>query len=59
MSNSSGRGVPPPNSANKAPLTGLPCTWWRYKIEERRYSGRSRSLVDRSKRYQRRAVLAG
>jgi hypothetical protein len=21
----------------------MPCTWWRYKIEERRYSGRSRS----------------
>jgi hypothetical protein len=39
----SGRGLPPPNSTNKAPLTGTPCTWWRYKIEERRYSGRSRS----------------
>jgi E3 Ubiquitin ligase len=39
----SGRGLPPPNSTNKAPLTGMPCTWWRYKIEERRYSGRSRS----------------
>jgi len=39
----SGRGVAPPNDANKAPLTGLPCPWWRYKIEERRYSGRSRS----------------
>ena len=38
-----GRGVPPPNTANKAPLTGLPCTWWRYKVEQRRYSGRSRS----------------
>jgi E3 Ubiquitin ligase len=38
-----GRGLSPPNSANKAPLTGLPCTWWRYKVEQRRYSGRSRS----------------
>ena len=39
----SGRGVVPPNSANIGPLTGKPCTWWRYKIEERRAGGRSRS----------------
>ncbi len=39
----SGRGLLPQNGANKAPLSGLPCTWWRYKIEERRYTGRSRS----------------
>jgi hypothetical protein len=39
----SGCGAPLPNAANKAPLTGIPCTWWRYKIEERRYTGRSRS----------------
>ena len=39
----SGRGFMPPNAENKGPLTGMPCTWWRYKIEERRYSGRSRS----------------
>jgi hypothetical protein len=39
----SGLGVLPPDSHNKGPLTGMPCTWWRYKIEERRYSGRSRS----------------
>jgi hypothetical protein len=38
-----GRGVQPPDTQTKGPLTGLPCTWWRYKIEERRYSGRSRS----------------
>ena len=38
-----GRGRPPPDSSNKAPLTGTPCTWWRYKIEERRSTGRSRS----------------
>jgi hypothetical protein len=39
----SGRGILPANSRNKGPLTGTPCPWWRYKIEERRYSGRSRS----------------
>ncbi len=39
----SGSGEPLPDSANKAPLTGMACTWWRYKIEQRRYSGRSRS----------------
>ncbi len=38
-----GRGMLPPNSANKGPLTGRPCTWWRYKIEERSSRGRSRS----------------
>jgi hypothetical protein len=38
----SGRGLLPADSHNKGPLTGLPCTWWRYKIEER-YGGRSRS----------------
>jgi hypothetical protein len=38
-----GHGVQPPDAQLKGPLTGLPCTWWRYKIEERRYSGRSRS----------------
>jgi hypothetical protein len=39
----SGRGILPSNSPNKGPLTGKPCTWWRYKIEERGSSGRSRS----------------
>jgi hypothetical protein len=38
-----GRGLASPDSSNKAPLTGTPCTWWRYKIEERRATGRSRS----------------
>jgi hypothetical protein len=38
-----GRGLPSDEAAFKAPLTGKPCTWWRYKIEERRYTGRSRS----------------
>jgi hypothetical protein len=31
-----------PKAQTKGPLTHLPCTWWRYKIEERRSSGRSR-----------------
>ncbi|MGB6306443.1 MAG: GIDE domain-containing protein [Steroidobacteraceae bacterium] len=39
----SGLGIPAPDSHNKAPLTGKPCAWWRYKIEERRSSGRSRA----------------
>ena len=39
----SGHGVMPPNAANKGPLTAIPCTWWRYKIEERSGAGRSDS----------------
>jgi hypothetical protein len=39
----SGLSVLPPDCHNKAPLTRIPCAWWRYKIEERRYAGRSRS----------------
>ena len=31
----SGRGMLPADSRNKGPLTGLPCTWWSYKIEDR------------------------
>jgi hypothetical protein len=38
-----GHGVIPPDEDLKGPLTGIPCTWWRYKIEERRSNGRSRS----------------
>jgi E3 Ubiquitin ligase len=38
----SGRSMPTANSNNKGPLTGLPCAWWRYKIQQRG-SGRSRS----------------
>jgi hypothetical protein len=37
-----GHGLMLPNTENKAPLSGIPCTWWRYTIEERS-SGRSRS----------------
>ena len=39
----SGLSVLPPNCHNEAPLTRIPCAWWRYKIEERRSAGRSRS----------------
>jgi hypothetical protein len=42
----SGRGVLPADSRNKGPLTGLPCTWWRYKIEDRGRRSRSWSCVD-------------
>jgi E3 Ubiquitin ligase len=41
----SGLSLLPPDSHIKAPLTGKPCAWWRYKIEERRSTGRSRSWV--------------
>ncbi|MGO9514031.1 MAG: GIDE domain-containing protein [Steroidobacteraceae bacterium] len=37
-----GHGVMMPKPQNKGPLTSLPCTWWRYKIEERGSIGRSR-----------------
>lgn len=39
----SGQGVLPADSHNKGPLSGIPCTWWRYKVEERSSAGRSRS----------------
>jgi len=39
----SGEGLLPADSHNKGPLTGMPCTWWRYKVEERSRAGRSRS----------------
>jgi hypothetical protein len=38
-----GRSLPSADSKNRAPLTGTPCAWWRYKIEQRGGSGRSRS----------------
>jgi hypothetical protein len=37
-----GLGELPPKSNVKGPLTGIPCTWWHYKIEERGASSRSR-----------------
>jgi E3 Ubiquitin ligase len=39
----SGQGLLPADAQNKGPLTGMPCTWWRYKVEERSSVGRSRS----------------
>jgi hypothetical protein len=39
----SGQALPMPDSQTKGPLTGIPCAWWRYKVEERRRSGRSLS----------------
>lgn len=41
-----GRGMMPANTQNRAPLTGIPCTWWRYKIEQRGGRARSRSWSD-------------
>lgn len=32
-----------PDSQTRGPLTGLPCAWWRYKVEGRSRGGRSRS----------------
>ena len=36
-----GTGSLPSKTQLRGPLTGKPCTWWRYKIEERRGAGRS------------------
>jgi hypothetical protein len=38
-----GHGLITEKAPNKAPLTSRPCTWWRYKIEERSSVGRTRS----------------
>jgi len=38
-----GHGLMMPKPQNHGPLTGLPCTWWRYTIEERCNFGRSRA----------------
>jgi E3 Ubiquitin ligase len=34
-----GVGMLPPGSTNKSPLTGTPCTWWSYQVEERDREG--------------------
>jgi len=39
----SGLGLLPPDANNKGPLSGIPCTWWRYSVQERRRSGRRQS----------------
>jgi len=38
-----GNGVLPADSHNRGPLTGMPCTWWHYKVEERGRTRRSSS----------------
>jgi hypothetical protein len=40
-----GRGEPPAQSPLTAPLTHKPCAWWRYQVQERRGSGKSRRWV--------------
>jgi len=37
----SGRALPQINTELKAPLTGMPCVWWRFKVEDRNGSGKS------------------
>jgi len=34
-----GIGLLPPDSKNKSPLTGTPCTWWSFKVEQRDREG--------------------
>ena len=41
----SGRSRVPADARIQGPLTGISCAWWRYQVEERRSSGRSRSWV--------------
>jgi hypothetical protein len=41
-----GHGEMLPNKTTLAPLTRKPCTWWHYKIEDRR--SKSRTVVDRA-----------
>ena len=41
-----GWGCMPPQPPITGPLTGIPCTWWSYKIEEREGSVRSRSWIE-------------
>ena len=38
-----GIGMMLPDAPTKAPLSGKPCTWWRYEVEERSSNSRSRS----------------
>jgi hypothetical protein len=43
----SGKAVMLPKTPTVGPLTGIPCTWWRYKIEDRRASRWERTIVDK------------
>lgn len=36
-----GRAAPPPEGAITAPLSGMPCVWWDYKIERNQQAGTS------------------
>ena len=46
-----GRAGPPPEGPITAPLSGLPCIWWDYKIERRQSTGNGRNqwhVIDRA-----------
>lgn len=46
-----GNAGPPPEGASNAPLSGLPCVWWDYRIEQRRPVGNGRHewhVIDRA-----------
>lgn len=46
-----GRAGPPPEGPISAPLSGLPCIWWDYKIERRQSTGNGRNqwhVIDRA-----------
>jgi len=42
----SGRALPMPKGQTHAPLTGLQCAWWRYKIEDRKARRGSGRTID-------------
>jgi hypothetical protein len=42
----SGRALPMPKGQTHAPLTGLQCTWWRYKIYDTKANRRSGATID-------------
>ena len=44
-----GRGLLPEGVQSLAPLTGLPCTWWSFRIEESEGSRRRWSVVESGK----------
>jgi hypothetical protein len=41
----SGLGILPPGAKTKGPLSGIPCVWWRYRIEQRRRNNGGRLPV--------------
>jgi hypothetical protein len=40
-----GRGILPPDVKNRGPLSGIPCLWWRYRVEQRRRNSRGQHPV--------------